>query len=319
MKRLQPLVALLVALDQGAAVRAQAPADIDVQTSLSQTAFWLGQVVTYTVSLTCRPDVQVLQEDLGADKLTLDGLQVVGHTMNRWVAPDERTHYDVVYRLTTFEPGAERRTIGDWTVRYTTGTGAAGASAPARDLRIPGAVLGWRSALPAGLDTLDIRGGRPADPAPRWWSATRQAGIGFVVAAVCVLGWLLFSRAAAGRPVKPRRRIDRESARELRSVLSALRQTDVASAAQRLAAYGTLEAAIRRHAGAVTALPASALTPAEFRDRLGSSPVPFSADEISRILAECQQARYQPVERLAGEVRFHATLDAATALFADSR
>jgi integrase len=111
----------------------------------------------------------------------------------------------------------------------------------------------------------------------------------------------------------------RESARELRSALNALRQTDVASAAQRLAAYGTLEAAIRQHAGAVTALPAAALTPAELRDRLGSSPVPFSADEISRILAECQQARYQPIERLAAEARFHATLDAATALFADSR
>jgi hypothetical protein len=319
MKRMLPLAALLVALDHGAAVRAQTPADIDVQTSLSQTALWLGNVVTYTVSLTCRRGADVLQEDLGADKLTLDGLQVVGHTVTRRVAPDERTHYDVVYRLTTFEPGAETLTIGDWTVRYTTGSGAAGVSAPARDLRIPGAVLAWRSALPAALKTLDIRGGRRVDPAPRGWSATRQAGIGLVVAALSMLGWLLLSRATAGRPVKPRRRMHRDSARELRSVLSALRQTDVVSAAQRLAAYETLEAAIRQHARGITSLPAAALTPAELRERLGSSPAPFSADEISRILAECQLARYQPVERLAGEDRFHATLDAANALFADSR
>jgi hypothetical protein len=318
MKRVLPLVALLVAVDQRAAVRAQAPTDIDVQTTLSQTALWLGSVVTYTVSLTCRPDVEVLQEDLGADRLTLSGLQVIGHTVNRWVAPDQRTHYDVVYRLTTFEPGAETRTIGDWTVRYAA-AGAAGVRTPARDIRIPGAVLAWRSALPNTVRTLDIRSGRSVDPAPTWWRPMRVTGLGLVAASVCMLGWLLLSRAAVRRPTKPRRRMHRESEREFRSALEELRETDVATAAERLAAYGRLEVAIRRHATEVAAIPASALTPAELRDRLGSSPVPFSTDEISRVLAECQQARYQPPRRLPGEAHFRATLDAAAALLTESQ
>ena len=56
-----------------------------VQTALSQTALWAGQVVTYTVTLTCRPTVDILQGDLDADKIALEGLQVVGQTLDRRV------------------------------------------------------------------------------------------------------------------------------------------------------------------------------------------------------------------------------------------
>ena len=40
--------------------------DIDVRSSVSQTALWVGSPVTYTVALSCRPGVDVLQEDLAA-------------------------------------------------------------------------------------------------------------------------------------------------------------------------------------------------------------------------------------------------------------
>lgn len=318
MKHLLPLAALLVVLEGGAVAHAQARPEVTVQTSVSRTALWLGDVVTYTVSLICRRDVEVLQEDLGADKLTLEGLQVVGHTLNRSAAPDGTTRYDVVYRLTTFDPGQEMRTIGGWTVRYATAN-TAGTRAPARDLRIPGAVLAWRSALPPAVTTMDIRGQRPPDPAPPWWGMTRTAGLGLVAMGLGMLGWLVVSRGAARLRVKPRRRMHRASERELQNVLGNLRQTAVGNAAQRLAAYGTLEAAIRRHAAEVTALPALALTPSELRNRVGSSAKPLPADEIDRILTECQQARYQPIERLPGEAQFNATIEAAAALFGDRR
>lgn len=292
-------------------------ADIEVRTSLSQTALWLGSTVTFTVSLTCQPGVDVLQEDLGADKLTLEGLQVVGHTLNRRVTPDGRTHYDAAYRLTTFEPGAETLTIGDWTVRYT--AGAQGVSQPARDLRIPGAVVAWRSALPAALKTLEARSDRVVVPAPRWWRAARPAGIALLAGSAGVFGWLLFKRVSAGRTRKPPRSLHREAARDLQGALRALRDADVSSAVHRLAAYETLDAAVRSHVSKVTALSGSALTPGECRDRLAQSPVPFSADAIGRILSECQDARYQPVERLPGEDRFHATLDTAAEAFARAR
>lgn len=334
MRSLRPLAVVLLLLsttpvsmaragagsqEPGGASAPAVEADIDVRTSLSQTALWLGSAVTFTVSLTCKPGVDVLQEDLGADKLTLDGLQVVGHALNRRVTPDGRTHYDVAYRLTTFEPGAETLTIGDWTVRYTAGAGTQGGSQPARDLRIPGAVVAWRSALPAALKTLEARSGRVVVPAPRWWRAVRPVGIALLAGSAGVFGWILFTRMSAGRTRKPRRSLHRESVRDLQGTLRALRDADVSSSGHRLAAYATLEAAVRRHVGSVTALPGSALTPVECRERLAASPAPFSADAIGRILSECQDARYQPLERLPGQDRFHATLDAAAEAFAGAR
>ena len=44
----------------------------------------------------------------------------------------------------------------------------------------------------------------------------------------------------------------------------------------------------------VTALPAAALTPAEFRQRANGTP--FSMEELSRILASCQRARFAPLD-----------------------
>ena len=295
------------------------PADIEVRTSLSQTAIWIGNTVTFTVSLTCKPGVDVLQEDLGADKLTLDGLQVVGHALQRRVTADARTHYEVVYQLTTFEPGAETLSIGDWTVRYTTGSEVQGVSRAASDLRIPGAVLAWRSALPAALKALEARSGRAVVAAPSWWRAAGPAGLASLVVSATIFGWLLFSRLSAGRTRKPRRSLHRESARDLRGTIKDLRATDIGSTAQRLTAYATLEAAVRRHVASVTSVPGLALTPGECRERLTAIPAPFPADAIGRILGDCQEARYQPVEQVPGEDRFRATLEAAANAFADSR
>jgi len=289
-----------------------------VQTSITQTALWVGNVVTYTVNLVCRPGVNVLQEDLAADRLSLQGLQVVGHTLRREVSAEGETRYTAAYRLTTFEPGTETVGIGDWVVRYAIGS-AQGGSAPAQELRIPGAALAWRSALPAALATLDIRGGRAPAAPPWWWQHTRAAAMALVAVSVSALGGLLDPRVTLGRPRKAKRRAGREAARDLRSTFAALRDADVTSPAERLAAYAALETAVRRHAAESTALPVAALTPDELRARLAAYPASFSGDEIRRILDECQRARYQPAERLPDPQQFHSTLESATLLFPDAR
>lgn len=314
-KTLLHVAILLVAVPLASPVAAQ---DIDVQTRVSQTALWVGNVVTYTVTLMCRPGVDVLQEDLGADKLTLTGLQVVGHTLNRQVGRDGRAQYTVSYQVTTFEPGAEAVGIGDWTVRYVVGATGRGGSA-AQDLRIPGAALAWRSALPSALRTLDIRGGRTPQPAPGWWRATRAAGLILIATSVGASGWLLATWLGAGRPRQAKRRVSRESVHDLRSAFSSLRDAPVSGAAERLAAYAALEAAVRRYAGEVTSLPALALTPAEFRERLSVGVAPLPADLVCRILTGCQGARYQSADRLPDEQHFRDTLAAAAELVAGTR
>lgn len=306
--------------DQTAGGReAAANSDIEVRTSLSQTALWVGTVATYSVSLTCRPGVDVLQEDLGADKLTLAGMQVVAHSMQRSVSADGHTHYQVAYALTTFEPGAETLSVNDWTVRYTAGPATPGASQPARDLRIPGVSLAWRSALPAELKTLDVRHERAVERAPNWWRLTRATGLVLIALSSAAFGWLLFLRMSAGRPSKPKRSRQRDSAREIQATLGSLREMNLSSAAHRLEAYATLEAAFRRHLGSVTALPESALTPVEWHDRLVATPMSASADSVVRVLDECQAARYQSTDRLPEEERLRASIDEVAAMVASRR
>lgn len=311
-RSLRAAVLLIAAL----VLPARAADEIVVQTMVSQTALWVGATVTYTVTLTCQPGVSVLEEDLGADKLILRGLQVVGHALGRQVAGDGRTEYTIAYQLTTFEPGADDVGVDDWTVRYIVGETDRRGSAPAQDLRVPGAALAWRSALPAALNTLDIRDRRLPQPAPAWWNGTRTAGLALIGVSVAMFGWLVAVRLTAGRPRRQKsRRATRESVRDLRDALKTLRDADVTTASGRQAAYGSLEAVLRRHAGQATELPALALTPAEMRERLPSGAAPFAADELSRLVSECQRARYQPLDRLPDAQHFREAVDAASALF----
>jgi hypothetical protein len=311
MKRVSALLAAVLLV--GSTARpARAADDVRVQTALSQTALWAGQVVTYTVTLTCRPTVDILQGDLDADKVALEGLQVVGQTLNRRVLSDGSTQYVVVYRLTTFEPGVAAIGIGDWTVRYAIGA-AVGASAPAQELRVPGAALAWRSALPDEPKTLDLRGDRAVEPVSGWWRYTRSIALGLIFTAVFAVGTLLVTRVASRRPRDKGRKARRDSARDLRNTLIELGDADVTTPAARVSAYERLETAVRRYAGEVTALPAAALTPVELRQRANGTP--FSMDELSRILESCQRARFVPPERVPDAADFRATLESAAQLF----
>lgn len=296
------LIAAVVVI--GPAVSAQD--DVRVQTAVSQTALWAGQVITYRVTLICRPTVDILQGDLDADKLALEGLQVVGQSLNRTVTGDGHTHYAVAYRLTTFEPGAAKIGIDDWTVRYATGA-AGGASRPAQEVRVPGAALAWRSALPDEPKTLDLRADRVIELVPGWWQHTRSLALGLIFTSLFAMGALVATRVASRRPRDTRRRARGDAARDLRTTLSELADADVSTPAARRRAYDRLEAALRRHAAEVTALPATALTPMEFRQRANGTP--WSGEEISRILESCQRARFAPLERVPDASELRATLE----------
>jgi hypothetical protein len=308
-------ISAAVLLAVSAASSAFAADDVRVHTSLSQTALWAGQLVTYTVTLACRPTVDILQGDLDADKLSLEGLHVVRQSLDRRLTNDGTTQYVVTYHLTTFEPGAEKVGISDWTVRYAIGA-AAGASAPAQEVRVPGAVLAWRSALPDEPRTLDLRGDRDVEPMPGWWRYARSIALGLISVAVFAVGALVATRVVSRRPRDKRRRARRDVARDLQSALNELGDTDVSTPAARVRAYEKLETAIRRHAAEVTTLPAASLTPAEFRQRANGTP--FSVDELSRILENCQRARFAPLERVPDAADFRATLELATQLFRGS-
>ena len=288
-----------------AGASAQISSDVRVQTALSQTALWAGHVVTYAVTITCRPGVDILQGDLDADKLMLEGLQAVGQTLDRRVLDDGSAQYVATYRLTTFEPGAEKVGIGDWVVRYASGA-SAGASTPAQEARIPGAALAWRSALPDEPRSLDLRGDRGVEPTPDWWRYTRPTAFALIVVSLMSVGTLVATRVASRRPRDTRKRPRREAARDLRTTLTELDAADVSTPAARVSAYERLEAALRRHVAEVTGLPAMALTPAELAARANGTPLPL--DEVSRVLESCQRARFAPLDRVPNVEEFRATV-----------
>jgi hypothetical protein len=298
------------------AARAQ---DIDVQTSVSQTALWVGSPVTYTVTLSCRPGVDVLQADLAADKLPLDGLQVVGHTIGRRVAADGRIEYAVSYQLATFEPAAETVGVRDWVVRYASSAQAAGQSAPARELTVPGAPLAWRSALPGAIATLDLRNATIPAAAPGWWRSTRSASLALLAVSALLFAAAIARHMTAGRPLRVQRRAKRTSAREVEAALGAIADDSLDDPARRRQAFDTLDATIRRMVADMTLTPATALTPNELRARLADASVLASVDEIARVLEECERARYQPIARLPDAAQFEAAVESARQALATGR
>ena len=66
-----------------AAVATPAPAPVQVQTSVTRTAVWVGDPVTYTVELTCAPKIDILADDLAAERLPLTGLELLGVEVER--------------------------------------------------------------------------------------------------------------------------------------------------------------------------------------------------------------------------------------------
>jgi hypothetical protein len=299
------LVILLVT----AVLPAQAQ-DIDVRSTVSQTALWVGAPITYTVRLSCRPGVEVLQEDLAADRLPLDGLQVVGHSIDRHLATDGRVEYVVTYQLATFEPGAETVGVRDWIVRYGS-SGPAGQTTAARELAVPGVALAWRSALPGAIAALDLRSNAVAPAAPGWWAPTRSASLALLAVSALLFASAIVRRVAAGGRLRVRRRVKRTSARDVQTAFGAIREADATDPARRLAAYDDLDATVRRVVAGMTTAPAAALTPGELRARLANGPPNVDVDDIARVLEECERARYQPIERLPGANDFNTAAEAA--------
>jgi hypothetical protein len=284
--------------------------DIEVGATVSQTALWVGAPITYTVRLSCRPGVEVLQEDLAADRLPLDGLQAVGHSIDRHLGSEGRVEYVVTYQLATFEPGAETVGVRDWTVRYGS-SGPAGQTTAARELAVPGVALAWRSALPGAIAALDLRSNAVAPAAPRWWASTRSTSLALLTASGLLFALAIIRRVAAGGRLRVRRRVKRTSARDVETAFAAIRDADVTDPARRVAAFDDLDATVRRMVAGMTTVPAAALTPGELRARLVNVPPNVDVDDIARVLEECEQARYQPVERLPGQSDFTAAAEAA--------
>jgi hypothetical protein len=314
MRRARTPLALALAAAATAA-SAAGPDAPQVKTSLSRTALWTGDRVSYTIEIACPPNVDILQDDLLPERLTLDGLEVAGTERERLAADSGTVTYRVRHQLVTFEIPPKPLRIADQVLRYYVRRPGQRLddTAPAGETQLPGAVLALRSALPDDPKAVALRDEREAAALPRVLGYLRPLGLGLLVLAAAPAGfWAVALAQRFGARQTRKLAHAREGAALARSALDELRAVDATDDAARRAAYDRLDAALREqleHAG----VPARSCTAAEIAARLPANGR-LDGERLNAVLADCERARYAPGELLPGPERFRAGLDALAEL-----
>ena len=271
---------------------APAPPAVEIRTSISRTAVWVGDLVIYSIELSCAPQVDIVTEDLATERLQLDGLEVRDVGIDRDDSEASRLTYRVRYSLVAFDLEARALKIAEIPVRYSIrrpGQRSDEPAPPSGEVRIPALTLALRSTLPDTEVPARIRDGRPLQPLPLRVALARPIGIGLLIVAAAPVGLLAYSLA---RRVHFRSRgPKRVTRRERRAAFDAIKAIDVASPPERREAYARLDALIRDHTRQATGLEAAALTPTELA--VATTPQRRrQLEPIQALLAECERAKY---------------------------
>ena len=282
-----------------AARAAAQPRDLEVHTSVSRTAVWVADRVTYTVIVACSRAVDILADDLSKDRLRVEGLDVLGADWDRTATPDDRTIYTFRYYLTTYRVDQPELKIAPLTVRYYVRRAGQrpGDAAPAGEAQVPAAVIAFRSALADGQETYAIRDGRDAHPRPRRYASLQPIGIGLILLSIVPAGIAVIAIARRTRP-RERPRSAREMRQDEEASLGALQALDVSTATGRREAYSRMNALVRDHLHAATGVDPCGLTPAEVRAAMRAHDGRLPLEAATTVLAACDEARYAPPDTL---------------------
>jgi len=270
---------------------AKAP-DVEIKASTDRTAVWVGDHVTYTIDVVCKPGVDILDDDLSKDHLKLEGLDVLATENTQQDTPDGGRVHRFRYVLTTYHVDAAALKIAPLSVRYYTrhsGQRLQDAT-PAGEVAVPGVTLAFRSMLPDAQESYGLRDTRTPAPRPRLLAHMQGIGWALVIVSMAPAAFWIVGL------VQRRRRVVRRSAREVRqqeqASLEAARALDLSTPEGRRAAYGHMNTIVREHLRDACGVPGMALTPAEVEPALGRTRSRVSPDEVTSILLECDRARY---------------------------
>lgn len=283
--------------------------DIQVRTSVSRTAVWIGDRVEFVVEALLAPNMDVIDEDLSKEKLKLSGLEVVAAANERVVNEKGGSTRRFRYQLTTYQAGEPALTIGPQVVRYYVRRPGERPQdvQPVGEVQVAPVVIARRSTLPDELPGLQLRDAGDVVPPPQWLAIARPAGIGLAVLAAAPLAlWMVgLVRSARTRERRPSARAVRSHAR---AAMDELRALDASTESGRLEAYTRLEQALRQHLAEKRGIPAQALSAREVAARLGATP---DADITAELLAECERTRYGPPNRVPPLERYNVALQRA--------
>lgn len=291
----------------------QAP---QVSSSVDRTAIWIADRVMYSVDIVCAPGVDVLLDDISKEKLRLTGLEIVSTEATAATDAEGRTTHHMRYVLTTYKIDAVAPSIEPMTARYYAARPGQRLqeSAPAGEVRIPGATLAYRSMLPDNPSTSVLRDGR--EPAARPWvfSRARQLGLAAVILSIAPAAFVLAgairrrTHAVVAKRSKRRVRLDH------RATLERLRTLDVGTEDERRRAYDQISTAVREHVASRSHVGATALTAEELDAALASAGGRLPRESITSLLASCDAARYAPSHALPGAEQCRDALSAAEQL-----
>jgi hypothetical protein len=297
---------------------------VTVRNTVDRTAMWVADRVTYTIAITCTKGVDILVDDLGRDKLKVDGFDIIGGDTVRHADGDEVTHYEFRYVLTTYRTDVPTLTIAPLTVRYYIKRGGQRPddAAPAGSVTVPGAAVAFRSLLPDDQVAYPIRDGWPAAVRPLAFRILQPLGIGLillsfapvVLVAIAFARWLQQRRAAAGTGPSPR-----QARQAARASLDAVRGTDPTTAEARREAFTQLDALVRQHVSDVSGIRAPSLTPAEIAAELQPRASRMPVELVTSVLTTCELARYAAPDLLPPADAWRETLAQAEQVLATGR
>ena len=287
-------LACLVLLTFAPAAVAQTK-DIAIRTWVDRTALWVGDRVTFTIEITCKPGVDVLADDVSRDKLKLEGLEVVDGSSDRRTGTDGAAIYEFRYILTTYRVDAAALKIAPLRVRYAVKRAGQRLedAAPAGDVEAPGATLAFRSVLPEEADAAAIRSDKAPHVRPARFAALQLIGIGLVI--LSAVPAVIAIAALARRARRPRvRRSARTVRHEERVSLEAVKTMAVDTVERRREAFTRLDALVRDHLRDACGVRAGSLTSDEVPFALAATRAKVPAELIASVLGTCELGRYAP-------------------------
>lgn len=295
-RRIQFLV--IVLLLSSRAFAAEPP--VQVTSSVDRTAAWVADRVTYTIEIRCAPGVDVLLDDLAKEKLRVNGFEIVGNDSSATTDAADRTTHKLHYVLTTYRVDTPMLTIEPISARYYQRRPGQRLQdmAPAGEVQIPGAAVSFRSTIPENQPTYALRDGRDSGSRHVFFERADSIGVALVVVSLApalFLGAVAIRRRAAGRVV---RRTARQTRADHRAALERLRGLDVTTEEDRRRAYDAISSAVREHVASRAGVPASALTATEIEEALAHAKGRVSREEVSALIANCDEARYGPPQAI---------------------
>jgi hypothetical protein len=307
---------VLVLLPRAAAAAPEPP--VQVRSWVDRTAAWVADRVTFTVEIKCAPGTDILLDDLAKEKLRLNGLEIVSNDASVTTDANDRTTHLLRYVMTTYRVDTPMLTIEPVSVRYYARRPGQRLQdiAPAGETTVPGAVVSFRSTLPDNQPTYALRDTRVAARRHPLFVRAESLGLALVVmslAPAAVIGAAALRRRTRGRTGKTSARQARAAQR---AALERLRTLDVATEEERRRAYDEISAAVRQHVAARAGVPATALTATEIEEALAHAKGRVSREEVSALLANCDEARYAPPDALPPPQACREALDTAQRVLA---